>query len=130
MIFSGYYVLPGKRYYWDSRPDLHQDFVAKFMTRHEFFHCPNKNNPNLQDEIRKLRTLIDKIQNKNMEHFISVQNLPYDKSSIEYFCRHDCKQCIREKPKTFQLQRQVFSNTYRLSPCLWKIRSSTFTVDW
>jgi hypothetical protein len=107
LLYTGYKVLPGKRFYWDSQPDLQQGFVSNAMRRNKFesimkfLHLADNTNPNLQDKMWKLRPLIDKIQKKNLEHFVPVQDLNYDESMIEYFGRHGCKQCIRGKPIRF-----------------------------
>ncbi len=107
LIYSGYKILPGKRFYWDSQPDLKQGFISSAMRRNKFenivkfFHLADNNNPNLQDKMWKLRPMMEKIQKKHLEHFVPVQDLNYDESMIEYFGRHGCKQCIRGKPIRF-----------------------------
>lgn len=73
----------------------------KFENILKFLHLADNNNPNLKDKMWNLRPLIDKIQKKNLEHFVPVQDLNYDESMIEYFGRHGCKQCIRRKPIRF-----------------------------
>lgn len=107
LIFSGYNVLPGKRYYWDSQPDMHQDFIVNAMRRNKFetimrfIHFADNNSPDVQDKMWKLRPLMEKIKPKLLEHFIPLQNLCYDESMVEYFDRHSCKQSIRMKPIRF-----------------------------
>lgn len=103
LIFSGYHALPGKIYYWDSQPDMHQAFIVNAM-RHKrfdkiisFIHFANKNiNP--ADKLYKLRPLISKLQTRFLENFVPIQYLSYDESMIEYY---GCKQFIKAKPIWF-----------------------------
>lgn len=64
-------------------------------------HCVDNNILVLDDKLWKLRSILDKIKEKCLEHFEPEQNLSYDESMVEYFGRYECKQHIRGKPIRF-----------------------------
>ncbi|KAF2892692.1 hypothetical protein ILUMI_13482 [Ignelater luminosus] len=84
LILSGYNTAPTKRDYWDSKGDLRNELVNnvmrknKFVTISRFLHCAYNCYP---DPPQK--------------------HISFDESMIEYFGKHDCKQCIRNKPIRF-----------------------------
>lgn len=107
LLFSGYHCLPGKRYYWDSNPDMHVDFISNAMRRNKFelimkfLHSADNNKVDATDKLWKLRPVLKIVKSNCLEHFVPVQNLSYDESMIQYFGRHGCKQHIRGKPIRF-----------------------------
>lgn len=107
LIVSGYNVLPGKRFYWDSSNDMGNQLVINSMRRNRFeqilrfFHCTDNNHPDLQDKMWKLRPLISMIKKKLHENFTPEENLSFDESMVKYFGKHNCKQFIRSKPIRF-----------------------------
>jgi hypothetical protein len=107
LILSGYNVLPGKRFYWYSLPDVGNEFVKDSMRRDRFIsimrfiHCANNHEMNINDKFWKLRPVVNMLKNKFLEHFIPSQNLNYDESMVKYFGKHSCKQFIRGKPIRF-----------------------------
>lgn len=107
LILSGYNGLPGKRFYWDSSPDVGNSLVKDSMRRDRFIsimrfiHCANNNEINVNDKVWKLRPVLNMLQEKFLEHFVPSQNLNYDESMVKYFGKHSCKQFIRGKPIRF-----------------------------
>lgn len=107
LLFTGYHTLPGKRYYWESQPDMHVSYISNAMRRNrfeqimQFLHLADNRNVDNNDKLFKLRPLLSKLKDKYLQHFIPEQNLSYDESMIEYFGRHGCKQSIRNKPIRF-----------------------------
>lgn len=107
LIVSGYSVCPGKRYYWDQEDDMRNYAIYNAMRRNRFesimqcFHLANNANINAEDKFAKVRPMSDLLKQKFMLHFQPVQFLSHDESMIEYFGKHGCKQCIRNKPIRF-----------------------------
>ena len=81
--------------------------VASSMPRHKFnqilqyFHVADNKNLDKNDKMAKLRPLMKIFNRKFCETYMMDQNLDLDESMIEYFGRHGCKQCIRNKPIRF-----------------------------
>lgn len=107
LILSGYNKLPSKRSYWDSGDDMRNTLVYNAMRRDRFIqimrfiHAADNNNLDKKDKMAKLRPLMNILKQKFLEHIPIEQNLNYDESMIEYFGKHGCKQCIRNKPIRF-----------------------------
>lgn len=107
LIVSGYNVLPGKRFYWDSNSDMRNELVYNAMRRNRFLaicrflHFADNSKPDRSDKIWKMRPFMDKIRGKLLELFEPEENLCFDESMIKYFVRHSCKQFIRGKPIRF-----------------------------
>lgn len=107
LILSGYNTVPSKRHYWDSQGDLRNEFVFKamrrdrFLTISRFLHCADNTAPSNVDKMWKLRPLVRLLQNKFLELYEPVQHISFDESMVEYFGKHGCKQCIRNKPIRF-----------------------------
>lgn len=107
LILSGYNTVPSKRSYWDSHGDLRNDLVYsamrrdRFLTICRFIHCANNDLPNPTDKMWKLRPFMTMIQNKFHKLYRAEQHINFDESMIEYYGRHGCKQCIRNKPIRF-----------------------------
>lgn len=107
LVLTSYHTLPGKRFYWDSQPDMGLDIVTNAMRRNRFqqimrfLHCVDNNVFDMTDKMWKLRPMIDKIKENCLKHFQPEQNLSFDESMVEYFGRHGCKQHIRGKPIRF-----------------------------
>jgi len=106
LILSGYNTLPGRRFYWDSSPDM-QNIIVRHCMRCDRFedicrilHCADNSNINA-DKYYKLRPLKNLLQHRFLKHFVPEQELNYDESMIKYFGRHSCKQFIRGKPIRF-----------------------------
>lgn len=101
LILSGYNSLPGKRFYWDSSPDVGNLFVKdsmrrdRFITIIRFVHCAINNEMNVK--VWKLRLVMNMLKQKFLDHFVPSQNLNYDESMVKYFGKHSCKQFIRGK---------------------------------
>ena len=53
------------------------------------------------DKYSKIRPLLDYLQGKFLEHFVSSQKVPHNEAMIEYFGRHGCKQAICNKAIRF-----------------------------
>ncbi|KAF2884413.1 hypothetical protein ILUMI_21792 [Ignelater luminosus] len=100
-------AVPTKRDYWDSKGDLRNKLVYnatrknKFVTISRFLHCTDNSYPDPVDEMWKLRPLISKIQQKCLEFYQPQEHISFDKSMTEYFGKHGCKHCIRNKPIRF-----------------------------
>ncbi|XP_045105431.1 piggyBac transposable element-derived protein 3-like [Portunus trituberculatus] len=107
LILSGYNRLPGKRFYWDSGPDMRNEMVHaairrdRFIQIMKFLHFADNNAMDSRDKLWKLRPLIKKLQNKFVKHFVPVPRLSYDESMIAYYGPHGCKQFIKGKPIRF-----------------------------
>ncbi|RVE42918.1 hypothetical protein evm_012446 [Chilo suppressalis] len=107
LILSGYNKLPSKRSYWDSGDDMRNTLVHNAMRRDRFIqimrfiHAADNNNLDKKDKMAKLRPMMNILKQKFLNHIPIEQNLNYDESMIEYFGKHGCKQCIRNKPIRF-----------------------------
>lgn len=57
LLVSGYNPHPGKRFYWDSRPDMNNQAISQSMRRNRFFqimkyiHCADNNNIDVTDSL-------------------------------------------------------------------------------
>lgn len=107
LIVSGYVVLPGKRYYWESQGDMRNNLISDSMRRDRFFqimrfiHCADNTKPVHNDKVWKLRPFMDKVKSKMLQHYQPEREMNYDESMIKYYGRHSCKQFIRGKPIRF-----------------------------
>lgn len=107
LIVSGYCNLPSKKSYWDSSNDMRNHLVYNAMRRDRFIqimrfiHAADNNTLNKEDKMSKLRPLMNILKRKYLDHIPMEQHMNYDESMIEYFGRHGCKQCIRNKPIRF-----------------------------
>lgn len=106
LILSGYNVLPGRNFYWDSHSDMQNTIVIYSMRRDRFeeisrfVHCADNFTINT-DKYYKLRPLQNLLKQRFMRHFVPEQNLNYDESMVKSFGRNSCKQFIRGKPLRF-----------------------------
>ncbi|XP_054729248.1 piggyBac transposable element-derived protein 3-like [Anastrepha obliqua] len=107
LIVSGYNKLPSKKSYWETGDDMRNSLVSNAMRRDKFIqimrfvHASDNTQLNKNDRMSKLRPLMNVLKNKFLEHIPIEQDLNYDESMIEYYGRHGCKQCIRNKPIRF-----------------------------
>ena len=107
LLVSGYHPLPNRRMYWSVDEDFRVTLVVKAMSRNRFdkiirlLHFNDNQNLGHTDKITKLRPLMDRLNKKFMMAYPLDQQLDLDEAIIEYFGRHGCKQCIRNKPKRF-----------------------------
>lgn len=107
LLYSGYVYMPGRRMYWSTDEDTQHDYIASSMPRNKFdqilqyLHVADNNNLDKNDKMAKLRPLMRILNRKFCETYMMDQNLDLDESMIEYFGRHGCKQCIRNKPIRF-----------------------------
>ena len=107
LVLSGYNELPGKKYYWDSEPDMKNIMAVemmrrdKFLTIFRYLHCADNLNIDKKDKMFKLRPLMDNLRGKFMTYFVLEPELNYDESMIKYYGKHSCKQFIRGKPIRF-----------------------------
>ncbi|XP_057667202.1 piggyBac transposable element-derived protein 2-like [Diorhabda carinulata] len=65
LILSGYNVLPGKKYYWDTKDDMHNELVAnsihRFIQIMKYLHiADNSKGASATDKMWKLRPMMDK----------------------------------------------------------------------
>ena len=67
----------------------------------QFIHFADNSNLDLSDKYSKVRPLIRILSSRFLSHFQPEQHLSHDEAMIEYFGRHGCKQCIRNKPIRF-----------------------------
>nr|CAI5831567.1 unnamed protein product [Callosobruchus analis]CAI5839624.1 unnamed protein product [Callosobruchus analis] len=107
LVVSGYNILPGKRFYWDSGDDMSNDMVKEAMRRDRFvqimrfMHCADNTRMDPKDKMWKLRPIISKLQESFLKYYKLTEHMNYDESMIKYFGRHNCKQFIRGKPIRF-----------------------------
>ncbi|KAF2882473.1 hypothetical protein ILUMI_23698, partial [Ignelater luminosus] len=107
LILSEYNTLPTKRDHWKLQSDLRKDLIYnairrdRFLTTARFLHCADNKFPNNTDKMRKLWPLMSLSQTKFIELYQPKQHIDFDESMVEYFGRHGCKQCIRNKPIRF-----------------------------
>ena len=118
LIVSGYSPNPGKRYFWDQGADTRNNAIYNAMRRNRFerimqcLHLNDNTALNRQDKFSKVRPMVELLQRKFMQHFQPSQHLSHDESIIEYFGKHSCKQCIRNKPIRFGYKVWCLSSTY------------------
>ncbi|KAG5861547.1 hypothetical protein JTB14_016708 [Gonioctena quinquepunctata] len=75
------------------------------------FHCAVDSKPNLEDKVWKLRSFINKLKSKYVEHYQPEKHGSYDESMIKYYGRHPCKQFIRDKPIRFGYKMWALNTT-------------------
>lgn len=104
---SGYNILPGKFFFWDSASDMRNEFVAdsmrreRFITIMKFMHWADNTQMSSTDKVWKIRPVIDMLQAKFLENFVPTEHMNYDESMIKYYGRHSLKQFIKGKPIRF-----------------------------
>lgn len=107
LILSGYNVLPGKKSYWDTKPDMKNILVSECMRRDRFlfiakyFHVADNSDIDNNDRLFKLRPLMNLLKKRFIDNFLECEFLDYDESMVKYFGPHPCKQFIRGKPIRF-----------------------------
>ncbi|XP_018575621.1 piggyBac transposable element-derived protein 3-like [Anoplophora glabripennis] len=107
LYLTGYVVLPGKRFYWDTGADMHNKLVSDTMRRDRFIqimrfiHCADNTQLDKKDKMAKLRPFIQKLKKNFLNYFVPTQNLDYDEAMVKYYGRHPCKQYIKGKPIRF-----------------------------
>ncbi|CAH1968148.1 unnamed protein product [Acanthoscelides obtectus] len=107
LIVSGYNILPGKRFYWDSGEDMSNGMIKEAMRRDRFIqimrfvHCADNTKMDPQDKMWKLRPIITRLQESFLKYYRPTEHMNYDESMIKYFGRHNRKQFIRGKPIRF-----------------------------
>lgn len=107
LFLTGYVVLPGKRFYWDTGSDMNNKLVSEAMRRDRFIqimrflHCTDNSKLDKKDKMCKLRPFIDLLKSNFLKHFVPVEHLNYDEAMVKYFGRHSCKQYIKGKPIRF-----------------------------
>lgn len=107
LILSGYCVVPGKRFYWESASDMRNEMVYNAMRRERFaqimrfVHLVDNTKPDLNDKMWKLRPFMTLLKKKFLTLFRPVRQFDYDESMVAYYGRHGCKQFIRGKPIRF-----------------------------
>lgn len=75
LILSGYNVLPGRRFYWDTSLDMQTTMVRESMRRDRFeeirrvLHCADNSTIN-EDKYYKLRPLKNILKNRFLKHFV------------------------------------------------------------
>ncbi len=93
--------------YWSTDADVYSPLVAKAMSRDRFdeilryLHFNDNQNLNTNDKLTKIRSLMNHLNDKCMQAYPMDQHLDFDVAMIEYYGRHGCKQCIRNKPVRF-----------------------------
>lgn len=116
LILSGYNEKPGKRFYWDSLPDMANSLVKNSMRRNrflqimQFLHCADNNHIDINDKAWKIRPLMDKLKEKFLNIFVPEEDMNYDESMVKYYGRHSCKQFIRGKPIRFGFKMWCLNN--------------------
>ncbi|XP_068203710.1 piggyBac transposable element-derived protein 2-like [Palaemon carinicauda] len=104
LILLGYHTLPSRRLYWSLDADVGVELVAKAMSRDRFeeilrfLHFTDNQALNKDDELAKIRPLMNHLNTKFAMAYLMDQHISLDEAMIEYFGRHECKQCIRNKP--------------------------------
>ncbi|KAG8240399.1 hypothetical protein J437_LFUL002542 [Ladona fulva] len=107
LIVSGYNVLPGKKYYWDTKKDVHNELISGAMRRDrfiqimKFLHLADNTKLDRSDRFYKVRPMVKIIKQKCLQNFVPSRFLDYDEAMIKYYGRHSCKQFIRGKPIRF-----------------------------
>lgn len=117
LLISGYSVLPGKRFYWESQADVNNSMVSGAMRRDRFvqimrcIHCADNSKADPDDKVWKLRPFINKLKSNFIQHYQPEKNMSYDESMIRYYGRHPCKQFIRGKPIRFGYKMWALNTT-------------------
>ncbi|KAB0799672.1 hypothetical protein PPYR_07552 [Photinus pyralis] len=107
LIATGYNILPGKDFYWDSGDDMGNQMIKnacrrdRFRQIMRFLHLADNTQMNPNDKLWKLRPLIDRLQRNFLKYYKPTQHMNYDESMVKYYGRHSCKQFIRGKPIRF-----------------------------
>ena len=107
LLLSGIVPVPSRRLYWKNSPVTRNEAVYSAMRRNrfdkimQFIHLADNTNLDDSDKYAKLRPLIRLLSTRFLSHFQPEQHLSHDEAMVEYFGRHGCKQCIRNKPIRF-----------------------------
>lgn len=105
IVVSGYNALPRKRFYWDSGTDMANEMFeqamhcARLVQIMHFIHCANNTEKlDHNDEMWKLKNIINKLKPFFQKYYQPNQNMNCDESMVKYNDRHHCKQFIRGNP--------------------------------
>ncbi|XP_068231946.1 piggyBac transposable element-derived protein 3-like [Palaemon carinicauda] len=96
-----------RRLYWSLDADVGVELVAKVMSRNRFeevirfLHFTDNQALNKDDKLAKIRPLMNHLSTKFGMAYPMDQHISLDEAMIEYFGRHRCKHCIRNKPVRF-----------------------------
>ena len=107
LLVSGYSPQSNKYDYWSNSKDTRNQAIYEAMRRERFeqimrcLHFRDNNELDLSDKYTKLRPLMDHLQKRFIENFITSRKISHDEAMIEYFGKHSCKQAIRNKPIRF-----------------------------
>lgn len=107
LMLSGYNPLPRRRLYWETAVDVHHQLVSDAISRNRFsdifssLHFADNKNLDQNDKFAKVRPLFDILNSQFLENAPHTENHSFDESMCEYFGKHGCKQCIRNKPIRF-----------------------------
>ncbi len=107
LIVSGFVPVPSRRMFWETSTLTRNEAVYRAMRRNKFekimqyLHLKDNTSLNMADKYTKLRPLITLLTKRFSDHFQPEQSLSHDEAMVEYFGRHGCKQCIRNKPIRF-----------------------------
>ncbi|XP_064116478.1 piggyBac transposable element-derived protein 3-like [Macrobrachium nipponense] len=107
LLLSGIVPVLSRRLYWKNFPVTRNEAVYSAMEKDrfdkimQFIHLADNTNLDDSDKYAKLRPLIRLLSTRFLSHFQPEQHLSHDEAMVEYFGRHGCKQCIRNKPIRF-----------------------------
>lgn len=73
----------------------------------------------------KIQPLTDKIKRKCLQYFVTEQNMFNDESMVNYYCKHSCKQFIRNKQVRFGYKIWCLCNSYLLTVSIYQGKSIT-----
>ena len=75
--------------------------IGRFDKIMQFIRFSDNSSLDAADKYAKVCPLIRNLTNKFIENFQPVKLLSHDEAMIEYYGKHGCKQCIRNKPIRF-----------------------------
>lgn len=107
LLVSGILPVPSRRLFWKNSPLTRNEAVYNAMRRNsfkkimQFIHFADNSTLDKAEKYAKVRPLVKLISSRFISHFQPEKSLSHDKSMIEYFRKHKCKQCIRGKPIRF-----------------------------
>ena len=105
LLFSGYYKMPFRRMYRQTRPDANCYFVSQSMSRnkfekiHQFLHFNDNSNIDETDKAFKTRPLLIRLNDFFHQSFLPLsKSYSLDDDMEPYYGHYAMKQFIRGKP--------------------------------
>jgi hypothetical protein len=117
LLLSGYNRNIDYDLYWSQSKDCENQMVKAAVSRNRFrtikkcihFGSVEDKEGATPDKFKKVRMIVNHMQNRFSELFVPEQNLSHDEAMIKYFGKSGLKQAIRNKPIRFSFKAWVLA---------------------